>query len=281
LRAVDAIGVAAGARANDAMVCTAEALYLPDGGCFVPTAACRGPWNHRNQHAGPVAALLARAVHRAPADEPMHVTRLTVELLRPVPMEPATIETEIIRQSRRLSIVQVRMRVGDREVVRASGMRIRASDLALPAGICPEDTIVGQPGDGELAIVLGSGGGYNDLGVEIRFVEGGFQHMAPAVAWVRLRVPVVAGEDPSPTERAAAAADLGNGLSSVLRQRDWLYINTDLTLHLARPPMGTWVGMHSVTYPFCLGTGMAESALFDSSGRFGRSAQSLLIDVQR
>lgn len=258
-----------------------DALYLPDGDRFVPTVATTGPWDREAQHGGPSSALLARAVERVPSDEPMHVTRLTYDLLRPVPMKPLEIRTEVIRSSRRISVVEARLLADDTVVMRVAGLRIRAADLALPDGVAPDDASPGEPGTGELAISLGDGQAFNDLGVEIRFLEGGFQHAGPGTAWVRLRLPVVAGEAPTPLQRAAAAADLANGLSSVLKMRDWLYINPDLTVHLARPPAGEWIGLRAVTYAFGTGTGLAESAMYDVEGRFARAAQSLLLDRQR
>ena len=243
--------------------------------------ATTGPWDRNAQHGGPAAALLARAVERIEASVPMQVTRLTYDLLRPVPLTPLEIRTEIVRPGKRISIVAASLLADDVEVMRVSAMRVRVADLDLPEGVTPVDPPPGIPGEGELAIPLGDGGAYNDLGCEIRFVEGGFQHYGPGTAWVRLRLPLVAGEEPSPVVRAAAAADFGNGLSSVLRMRDWLYINPDLTVHLARPPVGEWLALRSVTYPSNNGAGLAESALYDSTGRFGRSVQSLLIDRQR
>ena len=80
--------------------------------------------------------------------------------------------------------------VDDVLVMRAAGLRIRAGDLELPEGVLPSDEMGSEPGTGELAIKLGKEDAYNDIGVEIRFVEGGFQHAGPGVAWVRLRIPV-------------------------------------------------------------------------------------------
>lgn len=259
----------------------AEALYLPDGERYVPTVATIGPWDKGAQHGGPTSALLARAVEQVPSDEPMHVTRLTYDLLRPVPMTPLTVQTEVVRSSRRISVVEARLLDGDTVVMRVAALRIRAGDLELPDGVLPDDPPPPDPGSGTLAVSLGDGEAYNDLGVEIRFLEGGFQHAGPGTAWVRLRVPVVAGEAPTPLQRTAAAADLGNGLSSVLKMRNWLYINPDLSVHIARPPAGEWIALRAATYPFGTGTGMAESAMYDSTGRFARAAQSLLIDKQR
>ena len=54
---------------------------------------------------------------------------------------------------------------------------------------------------------------------------------------MRLRVPVVVGEAVTPLQRVAAAADFGNGISSVVDWDDgWLFINPDLTVYLHRLP---------------------------------------------
>jgi hypothetical protein len=257
-----------------------EALYLPDGHRFVPTVATTGPWDRGAQHGGATAALLARAVELVEAPVPMQVTRLTYDLLRPVPLTPLEVRTEVVRTGKRISMVDGVLLADDVEVMRVRAMRVRVGDLELPDGVIPDDPPPGVAGTGELARLLGGGNAYNDIGCEIRFVEGGFQHYGPGTAWVRLRLPVVAGEEPSPVVRAAALADFGNGLSSVLPMRDWLYINPDLTLHLLRPPTGEWLALRSITYPSNGGAGMAESALYDATGRIGRSVQSLLIDRQ-
>ena len=78
-------------------------------------------------------------------------------------------------------------------------------------------------------------------------------------------------------QRAAAAADFGNGISWVLPFDRWIFLNPDLTLHLARPPVGEWIGLDALTLPSDQGMAMAESAVFDESGRLGRAVQSLLL----
>jgi Acyl-CoA thioesterase C-terminal domain len=59
---------------------------------------------------------------------------------------------------------------------------------------------------------------------------------------------------------------------------DWsrfIFINTDLTVHLLRPPVGEWVCLDSVTHVD--GLGMTDTALWDVNGRIGRAAQTLLV----
>src|SRR3954454_13183464 len=55
-----------GAEASRRMTELPTCLYEPDDDDrFVPTGLTRGPWDRRFQHAGPPAALLARAAERA------------------------------------------------------------------------------------------------------------------------------------------------------------------------------------------------------------------------
>ena len=49
--------------------------------------------------------------------------------------------------------------------------------------------------------------------MEVRFVAGGFLEPGPATAWLRMRHPLVAGEEPTPLQRTLVAADVGNGIS--------------------------------------------------------------------
>ena len=75
-----------------------------------------------------------------------------------------------------------------------------------------------------------------------------------------------------------AAADFGNGISSVVPIDSHIFINPDLSVHVTRPPVGEWVALAAVTHPTDRGVGLAESAMYDRDGRIGRAVQSLLLD---
>ena len=77
--------------------------------------------------------------------------------------------------------------------------------------------------------------------MEVRFVRGGFVEPGPATAWLRMRHPLVAGEEPSPLQRTLIAADVGNGISAALDFRRFVFVNVDLTVHLERMPAGEWI----------------------------------------
>jgi hypothetical protein len=257
-----------------------EPLFTPSGPDFIPSPHTRGPWDPRHQHGGAVAALVARAVERTAGTE-FCITRLTVELMRPVPIERLAVDTAVPRPGRRVLGITASVSAGDLEVevVRAHAVAVRRADL--PTGEGHESYLAPGPAAG---VVRPFGFDHDDdhpafhrTGMEIRFVDGGADRPGPAKAWFRLRRPVVAGERPSGVQRVAAAADFGNGISWVLPFETWIFLNPDLSLHLSRPPAGEWVGLDAFTLPSDQGMAMAESAVYDERGLLGRAAQSLLL----
>ena len=257
----------------------AEPLFVPRGADFVPTEHTRGPWDPRHQHGGAVAALAARAVERAAGPE-FCLTRLTVELMRPVPLERLAVDVSVPRPGRRVLGITVSLSAGDLEVevVRAHAVAVRRAEL--PTGEGHESFLEPGPGSG-LELPFGFDDddrpAYHRTGMEVRFIDGGSDRPGPARAWFRLRRPVVGDEEPTGVQRAAAAADFGNGVSWVLPFDDWIFLNPDLTLHLARPPRGEWIGLDALTLPSDQGMAMSESVVYDEAGRLGRAVQSLLL----
>jgi acyl-Coa thioesterase superfamily protein len=90
----------------------------------------------------------------------------------------------------------------------------------------------------------------------------------------RIRFPLVPHEEPSGLQRMLILADSGNGVSSVLPWTDWLFINTELTVHIAAIPSGEWICLDAHTRVDPRGFGLAASRLFDRQRRVGRGARS-------
>lgn len=258
-----------------------EPLFAPEGELWRPSAFARGPWSAGALHGGPVAALLARLAEDLPQPLPMHPARITVELLRPAPLAPLRGSARVLRAGRKVQLTESSLFLGDVEVARATLLWIRREPLPLPADHGggraepppgPETAKVTPPAWSSGAPT------YHSHAVEHRVVRGAWGALGPCTDWIRLRVPVVAGEAPSPLQRVAAAADFGNGISAALPLSAWRFINPDLTIHLERLPRGEWVCLDAVSFLGDEGTGVAESALYDESGRLGRSLQSLLLE---
>jgi hypothetical protein len=108
-------------------------------------------------------------------------------------------------------------------------------------------------------------------------VQGDPSELGPRTAWFRLKVPVIAGEEPTPLQRLLVAADFPNGISNEIDWREWLFINPDLTVYIEREPRGEWIALQARTRMLEGEAALAEAVLFDTEGRVGRSLQSLYV----
>ncbi|HXA27996.1 MAG TPA: thioesterase family protein [Candidatus Angelobacter sp.] len=257
-----------------------DSLFVADGDLFVPTEHTRGPWDPRSQHGGAPAALLARCVEQVESPVAMDTARITVELMRPVPVDaPVRVETRVVRTGRKVQLVEAAMAMRDgTELCRAVALRIRCAEIAPPYSGYDAPPLPPPPETGLLQLGVGGDRAFAVTGVEMRFVGGVFLQAGPATVWIRLRMPVLPGETPSGMQRACAAADFGNGVSSVHEWGRTLFINPDLTVYLSRSPVGEWICLDSVTHPGPHGRALAESRLFDLDGVVGRSLQALLVE---
>ncbi|MFH5209522.1 thioesterase family protein [Antrihabitans sp. NCIMB 15449] len=257
-----------------------NAFYIPIGdGRFESTEHTRGPWSPDAQHGGPPSALLGHVIERCEPREGFDVGRVAVEILGPVPLAPLTVEARVTRSGRSVELIEATLSSERGVVMKANAWRIKRSDppLELDPAVLPSGSRPGPDtanADAPFPSVQKIG---FHTAIEYRFVSGTFIEPGPAVCWIRLLQPIVAGHDPSPLERTLAAADSGNGVSATLDWNRYVFINTDLTVTLHRQPVGEWVCLDAVTYPQPHGIGMAESALFDEQGPLGRSTQTLLV----
>jgi hypothetical protein len=71
-----------------------DAIYRVDGNHVVTSPHAAGPWNETMQHGSAPSALVTWLAEQMPTASPMHVTRVTIDLLRPVPVAPLTFETK-------------------------------------------------------------------------------------------------------------------------------------------------------------------------------------------
>ncbi|MBJ8346131.1 thioesterase family protein [Antrihabitans sp. YC2-6] len=261
---------------------TPTAFYLPDPtdpSRFESTDITRGPWSPDAQHGGPPSALLGHVIERCEPREGFQIGRVAVEILGPVPIAPLTVTAQVTRPGRSVELIEAKITAAGVPVLKANAWRIKRAEptLELDESVLPRGN---RPGP-EHSVAVSSFPSVQPVGfhtaIEYRFITGSFVDPGPAVCWIRLKYPIVAGTDPSPLERTLAAADSGNGVSATLDWSRYLFINTDLTVTLHRQPIGEWVCLDAATYPQPHGLGLAESALFDEQGPLGRSTQTLLV----
>lgn len=255
-----------------------EAFYERADDLWTATELTRGPWDPGAQHAGPPSALLGRAIEEMEDAEEFQVGRITFEILRSVPIAPLSVEARVVRPGRRVQMVEATLSGDEGVLVRATAWRLRTAPVELPPEAMTQGEAPPGPEQGTDTgfFATGQDAGYHTA-MEIKFIKGGFLEIGPATAWLRMGRSLVAGEEPTPLQRALIAADVGNGISAVLDYRRYLFINVELTVHLERMPEGEWVCVDAVTLPQPNGIGTAESVLFDRRGRIGRAAQTLLV----
>ena len=251
-------------------------IFGRDGDLFVPTGHARGPWDPGMQHGGAPSALFVRAIETLAPE--MQLARLTVEFLGAVPLEPVRVEAELWRRGRRMQLARATLALADgREMCRASAVLLQRQELdGLPADTAGPPLAVG-PEDGRVDEWERGDEAFHRTGMDMRWVEGDWRR-GPGTVWFRLAHQVVEGEEPSPAMRAAAAADVGNGVSRVLSfDGSWLFVNTDLTVSLHRPPRGEWVALDARTIVQPNGVGLARSTLHDRKGPVGTGQQTLYV----
>ncbi len=242
-------------------------------GTYHSSPLTTGPWDLASQHAGPPSALVAGRMQAA-VDLPF--ARVTVEILRPVPVAALTVAVEVDRPGRAVTMVSGTLSDDRGPCLRARAWGIRRAPVALPSVPAPEPALT-APDDCPVATFDLPHEGWH-TGMELRFVSGGaFDDLGPGVAWGRPRVPIVAGDGLTPLERVMVFADAGNGVSASADLSRHLFINTDLTVHLHRLPEGEWVGLDARSIYEPDGVGAAFTTIHDERGPIGRGAQALFL----
>lgn len=261
-----------------------EAFFVPNDGEFVSTVLTQGPWDSNLQHGGPPSALIGRQIELTESREQSQIARVTIEILKPIPIVPMTTDAHISRPGRSVELIEGSLTaLGDlagskrEDLIRARAWRIRTADVGVDAvGLEREIPPGPEKGERMQQFDTGSRFGYGSA-MDWRFVKGSFLEPGPATAWMKMQHPLVRGEEPSPLTRVLIAADSGNGISATIDFYRYFFINSDLTVHLIRLPEGEWVCLDSKTSIGSHGIGLTETVLFDEKGWIGRATQTLMV----
>jgi acyl-CoA thioesterase len=276
-----------------------ESVFLPAGeGRYTPTEHARGPWDPRALHGGAAATLIVTALEAAVPSE-LPFARLSFSFLRPVPLGPLGLSVRVVRPGRRVQELEADLHAGEELVCRAHALRIVPAPVELPAlavRVSEEHARPAMPGPEEghpvrFALDDLERKSFAATAIEMRFLHGrplkgglpetgvSSEHdpVGEAGVWMRLRRPVLPGQDPSPLVRLMAAADFGNGIAAVLPFDEYVFINADLAIALNRPPEGEWYGLDARTLLYPGGLAWAESVLHDEQGPLGMATQALVV----
>jgi acyl-coenzyme A thioesterase PaaI-like protein len=259
-----------------------QPFYVPDGpGRFASSPSTVGPWGPDSQHGGPPAALLVRALESVAADADREgpgrvVGRFTMELLGPVPVGPLRVEASVVRPGRSVELCEATILddARGRACARGTAWLFPAGSSGpvqdpRPLPHSPRDGVPKDPPAGWHT-------GYLDA-VDWRWISGAVTEAGPGVVWMRPAVELVEGEPMSPVQRLMCCVDSASGVSAELDVAHWRFLNTELTVHVLRPPVGDWVCLEAETTLGSGSVGVAASRVYDERGLVARSAQALLV----
>ena len=253
-----------------------SSFFEPLGpGSYRATEATAGPWSADAEHGGPPSALAARELERHEPAKGTRLARVTVDILRPVPVGVLTARTRLLRPGKRVALLETVLAADGQDVLVARGWRIAISESAPVVGTSDPAPEIPAEGHGPQF----PGGHHEGYLSEIdwRFVSGNFDQPGPCSAWARPRIPLLPGEELSPMCRTLLVADSGSGISMAVDPMKYTFMNVDLTVILHRDPVGEFVLLDAATTMSGTGTGLAETQLSDSSGVVGSGLQTLLV----
>lgn len=256
---------------------------LPDHtqeGAVEPLDLAMSSWSSDQAHGVAVAGLLGRAaesVVRRSRPE-LVPTRVTVDLFAPTRMQPAWTTVEVVRESGRLMLVDVVLHQEAGPTARASTLWLRPSQDAPgetwsnPDRPEPPPLEVAPVTDQPHVPFIHSGAGWSQDFREHQDAERKtYWNTAPAI---------VLGEPVTPFQAVAASAD-GTSLASNWGSAGVQHINADVTLTLARLPIGVTVGLRALDRVEVDGVAVSSCTVFDRHGPLGTTVVTSMANTRR
>ena len=252
----------------------------PLGERFVASSHVVSTWGSSMQNAAPVSALLVRALERCSPRDDCRITRVVVDLLGPVPAAgDLWVRARVERPGTKIELLSAEMVAtgpggAPRPVATATAWRFQRSETDdLPSTpVEPLRPVTeGQrrlPEDGSDQTYIQS--------LDWRWLND-ILNSVQAECWAAPLVDLVAAETMTPIQRLFAVADIANGMGSRLNPTEWTFLNTDLTVHIHRPPEGHWIGVRSENHYGRDGVGVSRATLFDEHGPVAGVQQAQLV----
>lgn len=260
------------------MPANVQAMFRREGEAFMPLDRARGPWNPAFLHGGASGALLGHAVESLRTDPAFLTTRMTFDLMQPVPVAPLRFTGQVVREGRRVRYVDVLLHAGEAVVARASAVMLRrgepdAGATTLPTAAplpawhtLPPGAWMDRPDDRALF----------HAGLAVRLVRQPYVN-APMAVWVHVPYELMPGRPLTPVERAATVADLTNGIGLMSRGGPLQpTINGDITLYLHREPTSEWLALDCAGRGDHHGLATSSVNLLDETGLFGHAVVSAM-----
>lgn len=257
-------------------------FFTRDGDDLIPTPLACSMWSDDQMHGVALSGALAWAAEGAlvaAGRTDLRPVRWAVDLFKPARMVPCTLTTEIEREGRRICLVDVILSQDGQRVARGTATFLKPSETTPGVVWEPTDRPAPPPldavppADGQpRAPYVRSSGDWSQ-----NFLE--HQNTERKTSW-STAVPIVAGEPVTGFQAAASSAD-GASMVTNWGSNGIEYINTDITMTLAREPEGTEVGLLATDRVEHDGIAVGTAAIYDRLGPLGTVMVAALANAGR
>ena len=198
--------------------------------------------------------------------EPMLTPRISIDILGAVPLEPLVPEIRMVRDGRRMQVVDAEFTSVGRLWLRATAVRARLADT----------------GEQSVPLTRRYWTEHDRSDVhgwfEERQIELDRRQPGPGAIWVRFLTDIVAGEPLEPLSIVAMLGDFGNGTAPLAPLMETILANMDITVCMSRLPRGEWMLVDAESETSGQGSGYSRTRLGDAEGMFATAMQSIFID---
>ncbi|HET7689973.1 MAG TPA: thioesterase family protein [Nocardioidaceae bacterium] len=256
-------------------------MFTRDGDLLVPTEFARSMWSRNQMHGVAVSGALARGLEAKLGEigrSDLVPARYTVDLFRPAAMAPCTVVTEVVREGKRICLVDAALMQDGERVARASCTFLKPSQSAPGDVWTPSDhpspppADLAPPSDEPRVPYFASDAPWSQS-----FFE--HQNGGRKTTW-QTGMRVVEGEEGTPFQAVASIAD-ATSMTVNWGTAGVLYINTDITLALARPPVSREIGLSATDRVERDGIAVGTVEVFDREGPLGTAMVTALANAAR
>lgn len=244
----------------------AEPFFRRDGDYLIPTEQASGPWKAGSLHGRAVVGVLAAEIENRHGDPEFMPARVTVDLHSPAMIAPLEVRTTVVRDGRRIRVVDAELVCEGRAVARASCQFLRRS--SGPGGRRWHGETWAVPPPESFEQVMDSPETMNGRW-DFRWISGNFGVAEQSRAWMREVRPMIGGEEPTPFMRLMAGADNVSPMTMFGEGAGSGFINSDLTIYLVRLPVSEWIGYEALAQEEHDGIAIGHCNIYDTEGRIG------------
>lgn len=256
---------------------TNEPFFRIENGLYQPTDAARGPWDPKSLHGRVIAGLLGAEIERLHGDPDFIPARLTADMYRLPDLSPVEVTTRVVREGRRIKVVDAEFISGGKSAGRATCQFLRRTERPEGNVWTPDNWDAPKPADIPVPADprMGMGGMW-----AMRPIEGAFGTVGARKTWMAEVRELVEGRALTPFVRVAVSADFASPFANAGDQ-GLKYINSDVTVYLHREPVTEWIGYEVINHGSTAGVAIGECFLYDEEGPIGSASCCALAQQRR